>query len=500
MNDIKFKQNAQNATSRYHDLGSRSNAIKRHALPSLLALMLFAFILNTSCASSIVGTITGFNSPYGISTPQAGLLYVVNNGNNSVSVVSTSGTNGLYTFNAPLFADANNEISLLIGSGLAINPTTNQLYATGGGGGGSYSASSPLSISPSNVISISQASATSSGFLSSTDWTVFNNVNLMAYAFTVSPPLAYTNNVITCSACSGNTYYANTITSYSITAGPVQANIINITNTITANFIQANTINANQLYVSYVQLTANPPLSMNYGTNTISISQASATSSGFLSSTDWTTFNNLQSSTGTKYTFNAPLSSNAANGVSLLIGSGLAVNPTTNVLYATGVTATANTPIFLDNTGAISITQSSAASNGFLSSTDWSAFNNKIGSLTQGTGISVSGTTISNLNISLSKLTNTLPLWFNPTTYTLSCPTCGSSSGITSVSNVFPIEVASSNIVSIAQASATSSGYLSAADSGAGRRLLQKTQELGIQVHNNRHTAGSCVSGAAEMV
>ena len=41
-------------------------------------------------------------------------------------------------------------------------------------------------------------------------------------------------------------------------------------------------------------LIATAPLSYNSGTNTISISQAGVSSNGFLSSTDWTTFNNKQ--------------------------------------------------------------------------------------------------------------------------------------------------------------------------------------------------------------
>ena len=42
-------------------------------------------------------------------------------------------------------------------------------------------------------------------------------------------------------------------------------------------------------------LIATAPLSYNSGTNTISISQSGSASDGFLSSTDWNTFNNKQS-------------------------------------------------------------------------------------------------------------------------------------------------------------------------------------------------------------
>jgi hypothetical protein len=79
---------------------------------------------------------------------------------------------------------------------------------------------------------------------------------------------------------------------------------------------------------------------------------------------------------GTTYAYNSPLTSNAANVVSLIIGNGLAVN-NANQLYTTGITLGANIPLFIDTNNAISLPQSSSTSNGFLSSTDWSTFNSK---------------------------------------------------------------------------------------------------------------------------
>ena len=69
------------------------------------------------------------------------------------------------------------------------------------------------------------------------------------------------------------------------------------------------------------------------------------------------------------------------------------------VVSGTGVTAvTATTP--LASTGGatpdISISQAGAASDGYLSSTDWNTFDGKQDTLTAGTGISITGTTIDN--------------------------------------------------------------------------------------------------------
>jgi hypothetical protein len=81
----------------------------------------------------------------------------------------------------------------------------------------------------------------------------------------------------------------------------------------------------------------------------------------------------------------------------LLKGNGSAISAAvagTDYVHSVSVTA----PITNSGTAAdpnISITQSSGTTNGYLSSTDWSTFNNKIGSVASGTGITVNtaGTT-----------------------------------------------------------------------------------------------------------
>jgi hypothetical protein len=86
---------------------------------------------------------------------------------------------------------------------------------------------------------------------------------------------------------------------------------------------------------------------------TVQVKQAGSSQNGFLSSTDWTTFNNKLSSVDT---------SNITNFYQKVRG-----------LFS------ATAPITLTN-GLIGITQASSSVNGYLSSTDWTTFNNKISS------------------------------------------------------------------------------------------------------------------------
>jgi len=107
----------------------------------------------------------------------------------------------------------------------------------------------------------------------------------------------------------------------------------------------------------------------------IGITQASASANGYLSSTDWTTFNN-------KSTFNGAYSSLSGKPTLLTLGntSSTALAGNTSIPQGDITNVTATSPLTGGGTtGSISIgiTQASASANGYLSSTDWTAFNNK---------------------------------------------------------------------------------------------------------------------------
>ncbi len=96
-------------------------------------------------------------------------------------------------------------------------------------------------------------------------------------------------------------------------------------------------------YISRTALSAVSPLGYDSNSGQFSIQQAGPAQSGYLSSTDWNTFNNKQA---------------AGN-------------------YVTSVSAT--TPLFSSGgtTPNLTIQQANGSQNGYLSSTDWNTFNNK---------------------------------------------------------------------------------------------------------------------------
>jgi hypothetical protein len=117
-------------------------------------------------------------------------------------------------------------------------------------------------------------------------------------------------------------------------------------------------------------VTAAAPLSVTDGTTTpsITLSQASGSTNGFLSSTDWTTFNNKQ---------NALSNANAS---------------TSGILTNTDWTTFNNKQNALSN--------ANATTSGILTNTDWTTFNNKftLPSLTSGSVLFSNGTTLSQSN------------------------------------------------------------------------------------------------------
>jgi len=223
----------------------------------------------------------------------------------------------------------------------------------------SLSGSSPLQYNSSTgAFSILQSGIAQSGYLSSTDWNTFNNKASLT-AFSATTPLSYNSGTGAFSIQVANTGQSGYLTN-----------------------TDWNTFNNKQAALSFGNLTetVSSVLSITGGTGavigsgtTIQIKQSSGTQSGYLSSTDWTTFNNKQpqingtgfvKASGTTISYDNStyyLASNPSNFISLSSLSG-----TTPINYNTG-------------TGAISITQATTSTSGFLSSTDWNTFNNKVG-------------------------------------------------------------------------------------------------------------------------
>ena len=119
-------------------------------------------------------------------------------------------------------------------------------------------------------------------------------------------------------------------------------------------------------FIALTALSGVAPIQYNNSTGAISITQASASTNGFLSSTDWNTFNNKTSNVGT-----------VTSVAALTLGtSGTDLSST----VANGTT----TPVITLN-----VPTASAANRGALSAADWTTFNNKQNALTNpvtGTG------------------------------------------------------------------------------------------------------------------
>ena len=156
------------------------------------------------------------------------------------------------------------------------------------------------------------------------------------------------------SAAVSGTDYAPATSGTSILYGNGAGGFSNVTIGSGVSFVSG-TLSATGSGGTITSVTGTAPISSSGGTTpNISITQSSATTSGYLSSTDWNTFNNKQPS-GT---------------------------------YVTSVTATSPVLSSGGTTPNISMGAASSSTSGYLTSTDWTTFNNK-GS---GTVTSVSGT------------------------------------------------------------------------------------------------------------
>jgi hypothetical protein len=221
----------------------------------------------------------------------------------------------------------------------------------------SLSGTSPLQYNnTTGAFSILQSGASQSGYLSSTDWNTFNNKASLS-AFSATTPLSYNSGTGAFSIQVANTGQSGYLTN-----------------------TDWNTFNSKQAALSFGNLTetSSSILTIAGGTGavigsgtTIAVKQANSTQSGYLSSTDWNTFNNKQPQiNGTGFV--------KASGTTISYDNStyyLASNPSG---YITLTSLSGTTPInFNTGTGAISITQATTSTSGYLSSTDWNTFNNK---------------------------------------------------------------------------------------------------------------------------
>ncbi len=249
----------------------------------------------------------------------------------------------------------------------------------------------PLSFS-GNTLSISQSGLATDGYLSSTDWNLFNN-KISSSSIDTSAELAA---LLTDETGSGFLVFSASPT---FTGTAAFANLTAVGATTSALSVTASSTIAGQFNaVGGATLGALTAAATNLGSLTVSgnTSLANATTTGSLAVTASTTIAGQLNAVG-----GATL---GALTLGALPGTILSTNGS-GVTQATTVSA----PLSFSGS-TLSITQSGLAQNGYLSSTDFNTFNNKISStsLSAGPGISY--------NSSTGVITNTIAFPFTSTT------------------------------------------------------------------------------------
>ena len=295
-------------------------------------------------------------------------------------------------------------------------------------------------------IQVAQSGVSTSGFLSSADWTTFNSKQS---ALTFSAPLVNTSGTVSIPAATSLVDGYLSATDFATFNGKQNALTLTTTGTTGAATLIGATLNipnyADQFVgtVTSVDLTASTGISVSGGpitssgsitvTNTAPDQVVSLTGgTGITTSGTYPSFTVTNSDRGSSQNIfkNIAVAGQSTivadvNDDTLTVVAGSGVTITTNdttdtiTISATGsggsVTSVATTaPITggtFTTTGTIGITQSGAAADGYLSSTDWGTFNSKQPQL-NGTGfVKASGTTISYDN-------NTYYLDSNPSGFT----------------------------------------------------------------------------------
>jgi hypothetical protein len=249
-------------------------------------------------------------------------------------------------------------------------------------------------IGSGTTITVSQSGISTSGYLSSTDWNTFNGKE---------PALTKGNLTEATSAILTITGGTNAVIGSGTSIQVSQAT------TTTSGYLSStdwNTFNDKEPAVTKGNLTeaTSSVLTITGGTNavigsgtTIAVAQAGSTTSGYLSSTDWGTFDGKADYSFVTIAVSGQtdvVADSASDTLTLVAGTGVTIttdavgDSVTIAATGSGGTVTSiatSAPLSggtITSTGTISITQSNASTDGYLSSTDWNTFNGKQDALT----------------------------------------------------------------------------------------------------------------------
>ena len=306
--------------------------------------------------------------------------------------LTTTGTSGAATFSAntlniPNYADSFVGTVTSVAA-LTLGTTGSDLSSTVANG----------TTTPVITLQVPTASASNRGALSSADWTTFNN-KAAALSGTINT-IAYWDSSTTIASLALATYPSLTELSYvkGVTSAiQTQLNAKQATITLTttgtsgAATFSANTLNIPQYQAAGTYVTSvtgtSPIVSSGGTTPAISIPVATTLVNGYLSSTDWTTFNGKQATitlttTGTSgaatfssNTLNIPNYADSFVGTVTSVAA-ITLGTTGSDLSSTVANGT-TTPVIT-----LQVPTASASNRGALSSADWSTFNGKQGTIT----------------------------------------------------------------------------------------------------------------------
>ena len=145
-----------------------------------------------------------------------------------------------------------------------------------------------------HTFNIPTASSSNRGLLSTSDWTLFNGKES---ALTFSSPLSRSTNTISIPAATSSVNGYLSSTDWSTFNGKQNAITLTTSGSSGSSTFSSNTLNvptytlAGLGGISLTSLSASSPLSYNNTTGAFSISLANTSTNGYLSSTDWNTFN-----------------------------------------------------------------------------------------------------------------------------------------------------------------------------------------------------------------
>ena len=395
---VKAYVDAQSAAAGVAD-GSITNAKLAGSIAASKLIGTDITTVGTIIAGTWSGSVIGSN--VGGAGTVSGLMKANGSGVVSAAVAGTD-------YQAPLALTTTGATGAASLTSNTLNIPTYTLAGLGGIGLSSLSATAPLSYS-SGTFSITAATSTANGYLSSTDWSTFNNKQTALTAGagsgisisggTISATGLTTSNLSSTAGIT-NAQLANSTTilgSTTITLGGTITSVTGLTSVSSTGFTGALTGNAST--ATTLATARNINGSPFDGSANITIVADAGTLSG-------TTLKSTV--TSSSLTGVGTITSGTWNGSTLAVeygGTGattIAAARTNLGLGSAAYSSTSNFEVPLTfssplsrTTNTISIPAATSSVNGYLSSTDWTTFNAKQNALTAGTGVTITSNIVS---------------------------------------------------------------------------------------------------------